>query len=185
MPTHLQNADPLSPRRERHKGIGRLARLMAGLCTLMIVGVILYLALVAFLAGATPMADVRSLPPAIEAALGLLWLASQAFLIWGLWSGRRCFIALSAGELFASHTIKGLRNFTAGLFLYKAFTPVMLLTAVAASKTQGFSLPAGTVISGQDLGETAFTLVSLGAILVIAGVLTYAAEIAEDQMSIV
>jgi hypothetical protein len=113
------------------------------------------------------------------------WIVSIVALEWGLWSGRNCFKGLAQGALFNKRTITDLRNFAFGLFIYKAVTPLVMLLLLVASWFHLVALPPNTAITGRDIGEGMFTLAALGAIAVIAGVLAYAAEIAEDNANIV
>jgi hypothetical protein len=163
---------------------------MAALCTAMIIGLVLYLGLVAWLAAAFPeriaaSTDAQGLSGGAYLAIGACWMAAQVFLIWGLWSGRSCFASLANGELFAAAPIRGLRNFAIGLFLYKAMSAVMFVVAATAARVEGVTLPRNADISMQDFGEGAFTLVSLGAIVVITALLAHAAEIADDHSQVV
>ena len=191
IPQRLPNADPAWPDGERARSrIARLARVMVALCIAMIIGLVLYLGLVAWLAVAFPeriaaSTDAHGLSGGAYLAIGVCWMAAQGFLIWGLWSGRSCFASLAEGELFAAASIRGLRNFAIGLFLYKAMSAAMFVVAAAAARLKGVRLPPSADITMQDFGEGAFTLVSLGAIVVITALLAHATEIAEDHAQVV
>jgi hypothetical protein len=113
-------------------------------------------------------------------ALMAAWVASFGLLLWGFYFGRASFIGLAHGELFARRTILGLRNLALGIFLFKIASPVLLLGVGLLT-----SFPANMIVTIKDLAESVFTLVSLGAIVLIATVLTRAAEIAEDNAQIV
>jgi hypothetical protein len=179
-----ENADPsLGDAEASQTRIALLSRFMAGCCVMMMVGVALYALL------AMVLAWVPSLSAGSSASLALIsfvgWICSLAALIWGLWNGRACFAGLARGALFSRRTIAGLRNFALGLLVYKAIPPMALIALMVVSKFSAIQLPPGTGITAQDMGEGMFTLASLGAVVVIAAVLTRAAQIADDNASIV
>jgi hypothetical protein len=150
----------------------------------MMVGIALYAVLAMVLAFTVP-----SLSAGAPKSLALVsfagWTASLAALMWGLWNGRVCFAGLARGALFSPRTIAGLRNFALGLLVYKAIPSLVLVALVIAARFTPINLPPGTGFTGQDLGDGMFTLTSLGAIVVIASVLARAAQIADDNASIV
>ena len=111
------------------------------------------------------------------------WIVAIGFLVWGLGNGRASFAGLSRGELFARRTIAGLRNLALGILVFK--TASYALAVGAAIVTSETLRSSGVNITFGDLAEGAFTLISLGAIVLIASVLTRAAEIAEDNAQIV
>jgi len=113
-------------------------------------------------------------------ALLAAWIISTGFLIWGLYNGRTSFTGLARGELFARRTIAGLRNLALGIFVFKIGAFVLAVGMALGSRG-----PPNFIISFKDLAEGLFTLISLGAIVLIASVLTRAAEIAEDNAQIV
>jgi hypothetical protein len=157
---------------------------MSACCVIMMVGVVAYALLAMVLVWRVPILGSGTSRPVAVASF-IAWLASLAALMWGLWNGRACFNGLARGALFSRRTIAGLRNFALGLLVYKTVPPVALIAVYAASRLAGFSLPPNSGFTSQDLGEGMFTLASLGAIVVIAAVLTRAAQIADDNAGIV
>lgn len=113
-------------------------------------------------------------------AILAIWIASVCALIWGLYNGRASFAGLARGELFARRTIAGLRNLALGIFLFKCASFLLLVGITLVTR-----VPENAEISFRDLSEGAFTLISLGSIVMIASVMTRAAEIAEDHAQIV
>ncbi len=107
------------------------------------------------------------------------WISSVCLLIWGLYNGRTSFAGLARGELFTRRTVAGLRNLALGIFLFKILSAA---TVVGMALTRA---PPNAAITFKDLFDGTFTLVALGAIVVIASVLTRAAAIAEDNAQIV
>jgi len=165
--------------------IARFGRWMAHLCLLMIVGAVLYLVMAIILAWSVPSLRTSDSPAGFNVAMFLIWVVSLSALVWGLWNGRVCFLGLTHGDLFTRRTIKGLRNFAFGLFIYKAVPVLAMALMILVHQLYPLPVPANTGITIQDFGQGLFTLVSLGAIVVIAAVLTRAAEIAEDNANIV
>jgi hypothetical protein len=151
-----------------------LTRGLAWLCGLAAVGSVVI---------ALPFARViwleSELMPWAQAFLLAGWVLSIALLIWGLWNGRASFVGLARGEPFARRTIAGLRNLALGILLFKILSTVTVVGLALAQVSPHAS------ITFKDLFDGAFTLVSLGAIVVIASVLTRAAAIVEDNAQIV
>jgi hypothetical protein len=108
------------------------------------------------------------------------WIVCSVFIVWGLYCGRVSFKGLVHGELFTRRTIAGLRNLALGIFLFKITSFLLLAGLQAASR-----YPEVVNITFRGFSEGTFTLIGLGAIVVITSVLTRAAEIAEDNAQII
>lgn len=180
-----KNADPALPTtRASQPRIEVLARFLSGCCLVMMVGVVVYAVLAMALAWTIP-GYVRGAAVPVALLSFAAWICALVALLWGLWNGRVCFAGFAHGVLFSRRTIGGLRNFALGLLVYKAIPALALSALVVASRFAALDLPPKSGITVQDMAEGMFTLASLGTIVVIATVLTHAAQIADDNASIV
>lgn len=181
----MTRADPTYPDGVRSLGrIARLGRLMSVLCVLIAIGALATVAVVFALALGVPVRASRAPDSGLEMAALAAWGLGVGCLVWGLWRGRAAFVALSQGELFGLRAARGLRDFVLGLFLYKLSGPLAAAGLLAVFAVSGETSPASD-ITFADLADGAFTLLCLGAVVLIAAVLARAAEIAEDNANIV
>lgn len=115
--------------------------------------------------------------------IGAISTIPQLFQAYGLLSARRCFGSFARGEYFNLQVVRGLRGFAVGLFFWpvSAFLSKPLLTYLATLD----AAPGGHQVSiGIDTGQV-FTLVFAGILWQIAGVMTRARRIAEENAQFV
>lgn len=115
--------------------------------------------------------------------VGTLSTIPAFFQAWGLLSARRCFGGFARGEYFTLEVVRGLRGFAAGLFFWPvaAFLSRPLLTFLATLHAD----PGGHQVSiGIDSSQI-FTLLFAGILWQIAGVMTRARRLAEENAQFV
>jgi hypothetical protein len=171
MTSELPTADgPLLPART-----ALLSRVFGWFCAVAIIGAVGMAALAARSVWLSPEFD-----PWSQLALAAALAGAFGTLIWGLHNGRKSFAGLARGELFARRTIAGLRNLAIGILTFK-----IAMFVVAVCTTLVSRMPANANITFKDLTEGVLTVIALAAVVLIASVLTRAAEIAEDNAQIV
>ena len=115
--------------------------------------------------------------------IGAVSTIPPLFQAYGLLSARRCFNSFARGEHFNMEVVRGLRGFAIGLFFWPvaAFLAKPLRTFVATLD----AAPGGHEVSiGIDTGQV-FTLVFAGILWQIAGVMTRARRLAEENAQFV
>lgn len=129
-------------------------------------------------------------PPSVESlttfqhiALGVLSTIPSLCQAYGLLSARRCFQSFARGEYFTLQVIKGLRGFAAGLFFWPvaAFLSKPLETYLATM----YGGPGGHEVSIGIGTEQLLTLLFAGILWQIAGVMTSARRLAEENAQFV
>ncbi|MDQ2639822.1 MAG: DUF2975 domain-containing protein [Pseudomonadota bacterium] len=116
-------------------------------------------------------------------AIGVITTIPSLFQAYGLLSARMCFGSFARGEYFSLEVIRGLRGFAAGLFFWPVAAVLSrpVLTFVATLD----ATPGGHQVSvGIDTGQV-FTLLFAGILWQIAGVMTRAKRLAEENAQFV
>lgn len=126
---------------------------------------------------------VESLSTFQRVCIGVIAVIPSLCQAYGLFSARRCFRSFAQGEYFTLDVVKGLRGFAAGLFFWPvvAFLSKPLLTLVA-------TLNAGPGRHEVSVGvgtEQLLTLLFAGILWQIAGVMTNAKRLAEENAQFV
>jgi hypothetical protein len=168
-----------------------LSILLSGGCALL---AIVMPALAVYIAFDSPQMIVDNLhlqvPLAIESlstfqrvCIGVITTIPPLCQAYGLFSARRCFQSFARGEYFTLEVVKGLRGFAAGLFFWPvaAFLSKPLLTFVATLNGG----PGEHEVSIAVGSEQVFTLLFAGVLWQIAGVMTRAKRLAEENAQFV
>lgn len=106
-------------------------------------------------------------------------------LVFGLYSAHRCFRGLARGEYFKPATVRAFRNFGLGVLVHKVLGfvgPLILVRPASPPATQDGQFGIVLRMGGDPLfSEQILTVLLLGAVVVIAHVLSRAAKLAEEN----
>ncbi|MEO8314626.1 MAG: hypothetical protein ABI645_07500 [Pseudomonadota bacterium] len=126
---------------------------------------------------------VESLSTFQRVCIGVITTIPPLCQAYGLFSARRCFQSFARGEYFTLEVVKGLRGFAAGLFFWPvaALLSKPLLTFVATLNSGS----GGHEVSVAVGTEQVFPLLFAGILWQIAGVMTSAKRLAEENAQFV
>lgn len=119
-----------------------------------------------------------------KVALGVLSCVGTLCQAYGLFSARKCFQSFARREYFTLQVVQGLRGFAAGMFFWPVASILAkpLLSFVA---TMNNTAPGGHEVSVGIGTEQVLTLLFAGILWQIAGVMTSAKRLAEENSQFV
>lgn len=127
---------------------------------------------------------VESLSTFQKVALGVLSCVGTFCQAYGLFSARKCFQSFARREYFTLQVVQGLRGFAAGMFLWPV-SSILAKPLLSFVATMNSTAPGGHEVSVGIGTEQVLTLLFAGILWQIAGVMTSAKRLADENSQFV